>query len=77
MSGARRAVVCLPTYNEKENLEAIVTAILGAAPEVDVLVIDDSSPVPSGERSSMTRMSTEGADSRMAAQMGSRFSRSL
>ncbi len=49
MSGARRAVVCLPTYNEKETLEAIVTAILGAAPEVDVLVIDDSSPDGTGQ----------------------------
>ncbi|BDG06046.1 polyprenol monophosphomannose synthase [Anaeromyxobacter oryzae] len=49
MSGARRAVVCLPTYNEKENLEAILTAILASAPEVDVLVIDDNSPDGTGQ----------------------------
>jgi dolichol-phosphate mannosyltransferase len=49
MSGARRAVVCLPTYNERENLEPILEAILAAAPEVDVLVIDDRSPDGTGD----------------------------
>jgi dolichol-phosphate mannosyltransferase len=46
-----RAVVCLPTYNERENLEAMVRA-LGVVldPERDeVLVIDDSSPDGTGE----------------------------
>jgi dolichol-phosphate mannosyltransferase len=45
----RRAVVCLPTYNERDNLEPITRAILAATPEVDVLVIDDSSPDGTGE----------------------------
>ncbi len=45
----RRAVVCLPTYDERENIEAIVPAILAAAPGVDVLVVDDSSPDGTGE----------------------------
>jgi len=45
----RCALVCLPTYNERENVEAIVGAILQAAPEVDVLVIDDASPDGTGE----------------------------
>ncbi|WP_242395158.1 polyprenol monophosphomannose synthase [Anaeromyxobacter oryzisoli] len=45
---ARRAVVCLPTYDERENLEAILAAILAAAPGVDVLVIDDNSPDGTG-----------------------------
>jgi dolichol-phosphate mannosyltransferase len=46
-----RAVVCLPTYNERENLEAMVRA-LGAVLDVErdvVLVIDDSSPDGTGE----------------------------
>jgi len=46
---ARPAVVCLPTYDERENLGAIVAAILAATPEVDVLVIDDSSPDGTGQ----------------------------
>jgi dolichol-phosphate mannosyltransferase len=45
----RRALVCLPTYDERENLEPIVTAILAATPEVDVLVIDDNSPDGTGQ----------------------------
>jgi dolichol-phosphate mannosyltransferase len=42
-----RAVVCLPTYNERENLEAMVRALgeLG----VEVLVIDDNSPDGTGQ----------------------------
>ncbi len=49
MTGARRAVICLPTYNERDNLEGIVAAILAATPDVDVLVIDDSSPDGTGQ----------------------------
>ncbi len=43
-----RALVCLPTYNEAENVGPIVDAILAATPEVDVLVIDDGSPDGTG-----------------------------
>jgi dolichol-phosphate mannosyltransferase len=42
-----RAVVCLPTYNERENLEPMVRAL--ADKDVDVLIIDDSSPDGTGE----------------------------
>jgi len=41
------AVVCLPTYNEKENLERMVRAL--GEQGVRVLVIDDNSPDGSGE----------------------------
>jgi dolichol-phosphate mannosyltransferase len=45
-----RAYVCLPTYNERENLEPMVTALLERlGPEDRVLVIDDSSPDGTGE----------------------------
>jgi dolichol-phosphate mannosyltransferase len=46
-----RAVVCLPTYNERENLEPMVEA-LGAVLDTTrdrVLVIDDSSPDGTGQ----------------------------
>jgi dolichol-phosphate mannosyltransferase len=42
-----RALICLPTYNERENLGPIIEAILAAA-EADVLVIDDGSPDGTG-----------------------------
>jgi dolichol-phosphate mannosyltransferase len=44
-----RACVVLPTYNERENLPEIVPAILAAAPELDILVVDDGSPDGTGE----------------------------
>jgi dolichol-phosphate mannosyltransferase len=40
--------VILPTYNEAENLETVVTAVLAAVPEVRILVVDDSSPDGTG-----------------------------
>ncbi len=43
------ALVCIPTYNERENLEPIVRAVLAADPRVDVLVVDDNSPDGTGE----------------------------
>jgi dolichol-phosphate mannosyltransferase len=46
-----RAPVCLPTYNERENLEAMVRA-LGAVLDTErdgVLVIDDDSPDGTGK----------------------------
>jgi dolichol-phosphate mannosyltransferase len=46
-----RAVVCLPTYNERENLEPMVRALAEVLdPSQDrVLVIDDASPDGTGE----------------------------
>jgi dolichol-phosphate mannosyltransferase len=44
-----RALVCLPTYNEADNVGPITEAILAATPEVDVLVIDDNSPDGTGK----------------------------
>jgi dolichol-phosphate mannosyltransferase len=41
-----RAVVCLPTYNERENLERMVRALVRK--QVAVLVIDDNSPDGTG-----------------------------
>ena len=42
-----RATVCLPTYNERENVERMVRALV--AEGVGVLVIDDNSPDGTGE----------------------------
>ena len=37
-------LVIIPTYNEKENIEAIITAVMDLPLEFNVLVIDDGSP---------------------------------
>jgi dolichol-phosphate mannosyltransferase len=53
-----RTYVCLPTYNERENLEPMLTALLERlGPDDRVLVIDDSSPDGTGELAD--RLATE------------------
>jgi dolichol-phosphate mannosyltransferase len=49
VAAATAAWVVLPTYNERENLEAIAAAILEALPGSTLLVVDDSSPDGTGE----------------------------
>ena len=45
-----RATICLPTYNETENLEAMIRALAEVLRDGDrVLVIDDASPDGTGE----------------------------
>src|SRR6185437_15049494 len=43
-----RAVVVVPTYNERVNLPLIVPAILQQDPRLEVLVVDDNSPDNTG-----------------------------
>lgn len=37
-------LVIIPTYNEKENIEAIISAVFSQEKQFDILVVDDSSP---------------------------------
>lgn len=39
-----RKIVIIPTYNEKENIEAIIRKVLSLKGAYDILVIDDGSP---------------------------------
>lgn len=48
MNLAERALVCIPTYNERDNIEAITMAALAADPRIDVLIVDDNSPDGTG-----------------------------
>jgi dolichol-phosphate mannosyltransferase len=43
-----RALVIVPTYNERENVTKLVDAVLYQDPCIDVLVIDDGSPDGTG-----------------------------
>ncbi|TYB70669.1 polyprenol monophosphomannose synthase [Bizionia gelidisalsuginis] len=38
------AIVIIPTYNEIENIEAIITAIFSEDKAFDILIVDDNSP---------------------------------
>jgi apolipoprotein N-acyltransferase len=43
-----RALAILPTYNERDTIEAVIRGLL-VTPGIDVLVVDDSSPDGTGE----------------------------
>jgi dolichol-phosphate mannosyltransferase len=43
------ALIVVPTYNERHNLEALVAAVLRAAPAAQLLVVDDGSPDGTGK----------------------------
>ena len=44
-----RTLVIIPTFNERESLPRQLSAVRAAAPEVDLLVVDDGSPDGTGE----------------------------
>lgn len=44
-----RVLVVVPTFNEAENVEAIVARLRAAVPDADVLIVDDGSPDGTGE----------------------------
>jgi dolichol-phosphate mannosyltransferase len=44
----QRALVIVPTYNERENIPRIVPLILAQDPRLEVLVVDDASPDGTG-----------------------------
>ena len=46
---SERALVIVPTYNERENIERLVATVLGQDASLDVLVVDDGSPDGTGE----------------------------
>ena len=48
MDRPQRVVVVVPTYNEAENLEALVNDVLAQDDRIEVLVVDDASPDGTG-----------------------------
>ncbi|MBN2226880.1 MAG: polyprenol monophosphomannose synthase [candidate division Zixibacteria bacterium] len=48
MNDTKRALIIFPTYNEKENIKAIIAAALRQDPRLDALVVDDNSPDGTG-----------------------------
>ena len=40
----KNALVIIPTYNEIENIEAIIRAVFSQSDLVHVLIVDDNSP---------------------------------
>ncbi|MDZ8119587.1 polyprenol monophosphomannose synthase [Pontiella agarivorans] len=51
-------LVIIPTYNEKENINKIATAVVDASPHVHILFVDDNSPDGTGDMAdALTRRS--------------------
>jgi dolichol-phosphate mannosyltransferase len=46
---AERALVIIPTYNERENITRIVSAVLTKDPRLEMLIVDDGSPDGTGD----------------------------
>ncbi len=42
-------LVIIPTYDEKENIQDVLTRVFGLQPQFDVLVVDDGSPDGTGD----------------------------
>src|SRR4051794_30567051 len=54
------ALVVIPTYDERENLPAIVARLHAVLPQVRVLVVDDASPDGTGAGADRLAASDEG-----------------
>jgi dolichol-phosphate mannosyltransferase len=46
---AERALIIVPTYNERENIERLIETVLAQDPRLEILVVDDGSPDGTGE----------------------------
>jgi dolichol-phosphate mannosyltransferase len=57
-----RTLVVIPTFNERENLPALVTAVLDLDHELDILVVDDGSPDGTGRVAERLRDETGRVD---------------
>lgn len=49
MPQPQRALIIFPTYNERDNIEKIVHAVMPLDPRIHVLIVDDNSPDGTGE----------------------------
>jgi dolichol-phosphate mannosyltransferase len=49
LRGGGRALVIVPTYNERENVRRLVETVLLQDSRIDILVVDDGSPDGTGE----------------------------
>ena len=50
LHGMTEGLVIIPTYNEIENIEAIIRAVFELPRPYDVLIVDDDSPDGTGDR---------------------------
>ena len=44
-----KSIVIIPTYNERNNVERLLEAVMGVDERIEVLIVDDNSPDGTGE----------------------------
>ena len=44
-----KVLVIVPTYNEKDNIQKLISQVLAVSPEIEMLIVDDNSPDGTGE----------------------------
>jgi apolipoprotein N-acyltransferase len=83
-AGLRRALVILPTYEERDTIEVVIGRLLELPDAVDVLVVDDASPDGTGglvaaiaEREPRVGLLTRPARSGLASAYGDGFAQAL
>ncbi len=54
------ALIIIPTYNERENIQRLVPLILNLSPQFHVLVVDDASPDGTGDVAESLARGSEG-----------------
>ncbi|RMD99463.1 MAG: polyprenol monophosphomannose synthase [Deltaproteobacteria bacterium] len=54
------SMIIIPTFNERENIEAIVESVFSVCPEVSILIVDDNSPDGTGKVAESLRGRYEG-----------------
>jgi dolichol-phosphate mannosyltransferase len=63
MSGTGSLLIAIPTYNERDNVGALLPALLARYPDANVVVIDDNSPDGTGTSSPRSPGATGGSTS--------------
>ena len=64
-----RTTIVIPTYNEKENVERMAAAVLAAAPEAHLLIVDDNSPDGTGDTIEALRTDSGWLDEKARARL--------
>ena len=49
MTASDRLLIAIPTYNERENIESLLSELAGLYPDAHIVVIDDNSPDGTGQ----------------------------
>ena len=49
MASPERALVIVPTYNERENISRLIQSVLDKDPRLEMLIVDDGSPDGTGD----------------------------